>query len=199
MRLIYDSKDFVHHKVLKTLILTYVVLVLLSVPYQLIAEGEQTKKDKQEEKSTINQKGEEGLIVCEHADFFEQDEETGLTTLTGSVRIQQTNGFLNADKVILHRDLDTGEYKKTVAVGNVEMRDKDIFATCEHAIIDHVEDIVELSEDVVVLQNEDRLEAKQFMFNRRTGKRTGKGDVKFRVRISSSNQEDGNASSNKSK
>ena len=58
---------------------------------------------------------------------------------------------------------------------------------------------MELSEDVVVLQNEDRLEAKQFMFNRRTGKRTGKGDVKFRVRISSSNQEDGNASSNKSK
>ena len=46
MRLIYDSKDFVHHKVLKTLILTYVVLVLLSVPYQLIAEGEQTKKEK---------------------------------------------------------------------------------------------------------------------------------------------------------
>ena len=199
MRLIYDSKDFVHHKVLKTLILTYAVLFLLSVPYQLIAEGEQTKKDKQEEKSTINQKGEERLIVCEHADLFEQDEETGLTTLTGSVRIRQTNGFLNADKVILHRDLDTGEYKKTVAVGNVEMRDKDIFATCEHAIIDHVEDVVELSEDVVVLQNEDRLEAKQFMFNRRTGKRTGKGDVKFRVRISSSNQENGNASSNKSK
>ena len=56
MRLIYDSKDFVHHKVLKTLILPYVVLVLLSVPYQLIAEGEQTKKEKQEEKSTINQK-----------------------------------------------------------------------------------------------------------------------------------------------
>jgi lipopolysaccharide export system protein LptA len=57
---------------------------------------------------------------------------------------------------------------------------------------------VELSKNVVVLQNEDRLEAKQFMFNRRTGKRTGKGDVKFRVRISSNSQGDSDTSSNKS-
>ena len=198
MKPIYNSRDLVHHKVLRTLISISAVLILLSVPYKLIAEGEQTSIGKQKEKANSNQKGEEGLIVCEHADFFEQDEETGLTILTGSVRIRQSGGFLNADKVTLHRNLETGEYKKTVAVGNVEMRDKDIFATCEHAVIDHVEDIVELSKNVVVLQNEDRLEAKQFMFNRRTGKRTGKGDVKFRVRISSNSQGDSDASSNKS-
>ena len=198
MRPIYDSRGAVRRQVLRTLISIYVVLILLSVPYQLIADGEQPTTSRQKDEKKDNQKEEEGLIVCEHADLFEQDEETGLTILTGSVRIRQAGGFLNADKVTLHRDLETGEYKKTVAIGNVEMRDQDIFATCEHAIIDHVKDIVELSEDVVVLQNEDRLEAKQFMFNRRTGKRTGKGDVKFRVRISRSSKDDGSASPDES-
>ena len=197
MKPIYNSRGVVHHKVLGTLISIYVIFILISIPCQLIAEGEKTVASKQKKEAKDNQK-EEGMIVCEHADFFEQDEETGLTILTGAVRIRQTGGFLNADKVTLHRDLETGEYKKTVAVGNVEMRDQDIFATCKHAINDHVEDIVELSEDVVVLQNEDRLEAKHFMFNRRTGKRTGKGDVKFRVRISGNSKDDSNASSDKS-
>ena len=64
MKPIYNSRGLVHHKVLRTLISISAVLILLSVPYKLIAEGEQTSIGKQKEKANSNQKGEEGLIVC---------------------------------------------------------------------------------------------------------------------------------------
>ena len=117
------------------------------------------------------------------SDKFEQHEKEGRTVFTGHVKINRTNGFLNADKVTIYEDVKTNEAIKTVAEGHVELRDGDIFATCDRAILNHVDDTVELQDNVVVIQNEDRLETKHFTFNRRTGKRVGEGDVKFRVRI----------------
>jgi lipopolysaccharide transport protein LptA len=117
------------------------------------------------------------------SDEFEQNEGEGWTILTGNVKINRPDGFLNANKVTIYEDVETNETTQTVAEGNVELRDGDTFATCEHAILDHITDMIELHDNVVVLQNEDRLEADFFTFNRRTGKRIGKGNIKFKVRV----------------
>lgn len=136
----------------------------------------------QVETDTAGASDDEGIINGT-AEDMERDEKKGLTILIGNVKIKRPNGFLNADKVTLHEDVETGEYFKTVAEGNVEIRDEDIFATCEHAILNHTDDTVDLRDNVVVLQNADRLEAKHFTFNRRTGKQTADGGVKFKVRM----------------
>ena len=146
------------------------------VPDTASAAQEQVATD------TADASHDEGIINGT-AEDMERDEKKGLTILIGHVKIKRPNGFLNADKVTLHEDVATGEYFKTVAEGNVEIRDEDIFATCEHAILNHTDDTVDLRGNVVVLQNADRLEAKHFTFNRRTGKQTADGGVKFKVRM----------------
>lgn len=90
---------------------------------------------------------------------------------------------MNADKVTIHENVETNETVKTVAEGNVELRDEDIFVTCAHATLNHLTDIIYFRDDVVVLQNQDRLEANQFWYNRRTGERWGEGDIKVRFRV----------------
>jgi lipopolysaccharide export system protein LptA len=134
---------------------------------------------------------EEEVIICEHADalkIYQPDEKTEITILTGAVRIKMTNGFLHAKKVTMYKDIATETFQKTLAEGDVELRDKDIFATCYQAILNHLDNTVDLKEQVIVIQEDDRLEADHFVFNRRTGERTGDGNVKFRVRIRNSKQ-----------
>ena len=127
----------------------------------------------------------ENVIDVKHADRFEQREREGLTIFIGNVQIERPNGFLNADKVTIYENVETNETVKTVSEGNVELRDGDIFVTCAHAILNHLTDIIEFSEDVIVLQNEDRLEADKFWYNRRTGERWGEGNIKVRFRVKS--------------
>lgn len=117
------------------------------------------------------------------AAHLERYETQGITILTGNVKILRTDGYLNADKVTFYTDTETGETIRTVAEGNVEIRDADIFATCNHATMEHVENMIILEHNVVVLQNKDRLETALFKFNRTTGKQTGEGGVKFKVRV----------------
>ena len=140
------------------------------------------------EKDVIS--SEEEIIICEHADslkIYRPDENTEVTILTGMVKIKMTNGFLNAEKVTMFKDIATNTYQRTLAEENVELKDKDIFATCNQATLNHTDDTVDLKEKVVVIQEDDRLEADHFIFNRRTGERMGDGNVKFRVRIRSAN------------
>ena len=92
-------------------------------------------------------------------------------------------GFLNADKITMKSDPETDTTLEIIAEGNVEIRDQDIFATCDHAIMNNLTNTITLKENVVVLQNKDRLETKLFTFNRTTGKQTGEGGVKFKVSI----------------
>lgn len=117
------------------------------------------------------------------AEHLERYETQGITILTGNVKILRTDGYLNADKVTFYTDIETGETVRTVAEGNVEIRDADIFATCDHATMEHIENTIILEHNVVVLQNKDRLETALFKFNRTTGKQTGEGGVKFKVRV----------------
>ena len=128
-------------------------------------------------------------IITGTSKRMESYEQEGITILIDEAKTVRRNeqgieiGFLNADKITLKRDLETGTTKEIVAEGNVEIRDQDIFATCEHAIMDNLTSTIILTDNVVVLQNKDRLETKFFTFNRVTGKQTAEGDVKFKVTV----------------
>ena len=149
-----------------------------------IADEHETSPPQQEVMNDETTPDEE-VIDVKHADRFEQREKEGLTIFTGNVQIERPNGFLNADKVTIYENVETNETEKTVSEGNVELRDGDIFVTCAHATLNHLTDIIYFRDDVVVLQNEDRLEADKFWYNRRTGERSGEGNIKVRFRVKS--------------
>ncbi|MDE0016278.1 MAG: LPS export ABC transporter periplasmic protein LptC, partial [Candidatus Poribacteria bacterium] len=128
-------------------------------------------------------------IITGTSKRMESYEQEGITILIDEAKTVRRNeqgieiGFLNADKITLKRDVETGTTKEIVAEGNVEIRDQEIFATCDHAIMNNLTSTIILQDNVVVLQNKDRLETKYFTFNRVTGKQTAEGDVKFKVTV----------------
>lgn len=128
-------------------------------------------------------------IITGTSKRMESYEQKGITILIGEAKTVRRNeqgieiGFLNADKITLIRDLETETTKEIIAEGNVEIRDQSIFATCDHATMDNLTSTIILKDNVVVLQNKDRLETKFFTFNRITGKQTAEGDVKFKVTV----------------
>ena len=128
-------------------------------------------------------------VITGTSDEMERDQKAGITILIGNAKTVRHNeegieiGFLNADRITLKSDPETGETVEIIAVGNVEIRDEDIFATSDHATMNNLTNIITLKGNVVVLQNKDRLETKLFTFNRTTGKQTGVGGVKFKVTV----------------
>jgi lipopolysaccharide transport protein LptA len=161
------------------------LLSVLLLNNQAYPVDEQETAPPQQEEMSDETTSEEEVINVRHADRFEQREKEGVTIFTGNVQIERPDGFLNADKVTIYENVDTNETVKTVAEGNVELRDGDTFVTCAHAILNHLTDIIDFSDDVIVLQNEDRLEADTFKYNRRTGERSGEGNIKVRIRVKS--------------
>ena len=155
-------------------------------------EEEETKTDTEETPPNIKKE-----VITGTSDEMERDQKTGITILIGKAKTLRHNedgkliGFLNADRITIKTDVDTGETKEIIAVGNVEIRDDKIFATCDHAVMDNLTNIITLKDNVEVLQNNDRLETKLFTFNRTTGKQTGVGDVKFKVTITQTVPEEG--------
>lgn len=128
-------------------------------------------------------------VITGTSDKMERDQKTGITILIGNAKTIRTNedgeviGFLNADRITLKTDPITDETIEIIAEKNVEIKDDDMFATCEHAIMNNITNIIILKEKVVVTQEKDKLETKLFTYNRTTGKQTGVGDVKFKVSI----------------
>ena len=145
------------------------------------------KVDATEKSSAITETSKEQITGT--AERMERYEQEGITILIGNAKTVRSNeqgveiGFLNADKITLKSDTETDQTVEIIAEGNVEIRDQDIFATCDHAIMNNLTNTVTLKENVVVLQNKDRLETKLFTFNRTTGKQTGEGGVKFKVTV----------------
>ena len=106
------------------------------------------------------------------------DRKTGITILKGDAKVRSNGDHLNADQITIYRDVKTGELIKIDAVGNVDMNEKGMAATCEHAILYEAEERIELegSEDspaeiddgknkmkapaITYFQKEDRIEAK---------------------------------------
>ncbi len=154
------------------------------------ATSQDTATEKKQEGDKVTEpkraEEEEELIIVD-ADEFEQREKEGVIILIGNVKINRQNGYLNADKVTIHRDVDTHNVMKTVAEGNVDMKDGDIFAKCDHAVLNETDDTIELSGSVVVIQHGDEIKAPFITYNRKTGIRKGKGNdterVHFKVRL----------------
>ena len=171
-----------------TIALLWAVGLLLTVSLfsnPAYPDDEQEAAPPEQEEISDETVSEGDVIDVKHADRFEQREKEGVTIFTGNVQIERPDGFLNADKVTIYENVDTNETVRTVAEGNVELRDGDTFVTCAHAILNHLTDIIDFSENVIVLQNEDRLEADTFTYNRRTGERSGEGNIKVRIRVKS--------------
>ena len=153
---------------------------------QITENAEKPKADTTENTDTTSETPEK---ITGTAQKMERYDKEGITILIGEAKTVRYNaedveiGFLNADKITMKSDLETGTTTEIIAEGNVEIRDQDIFATCDHAIMDNLTNTITLKENVVVLQDKDRLETKLFTFNRTTGKQTGEGGVKFKVSV----------------
>ena len=170
---------------------------------EVVQEAEQTEDaspENTEDKSstTLEKQGDEAdkekveitkEVITGTSDRMERYEKDGITILIGNAKTKRHSeegveiGFLNADTITIKTNPETGETTEIIAVGNVEIRDDKIFATCDHATMDNLTSIITLKDNVVVLQKNDRLETKLFTFNRTTGKQTGVGDVKFKVTV----------------
>ncbi len=150
-------------------------LCLALIPFSTDAAVERTLAPQPVTVSQGSADEDENFIICEHADQFDQDEKTGVTVLTGNVRLKMSNGFLNADKITVYRNVETDELTETIAEGNVEMQEGQAIASSDRAVLNHIDDIVNLHDNVVVIQNEDRMEAAHTIFNRRAGVQTAEG------------------------
>lgn len=139
------------------------------------AAVEKTTAPKPVETSQANADEDEDFLICKHADQLYQDDKKGFTVLTGNVELEMSNGFLNADKVTLYRNVETDKLTETIAEGNVQMKEGQAIASSDRAVLNHIDDIVNLHDNVVVIQEEDRLEAVLMIFNRRTGVQTAEG------------------------
>ena len=173
--------------------ITLAFICILSIPVQ--AEDPPIPDENKEEtvKSTSNdndtQSDSTKEVITGTSDRMERDQKNGITILIGNAKTVRKNeedveiGFLNADKITLKSNPDTGETVEIIAEGSVEIRDQDMFATCEHATMNNLTNLIVLKDKVIVTQNKDKLETKLFTYNRTTGKQTGEGDVKFKVSI----------------
>ena len=186
------KRTHIHHKTLWLSLLAMLIGGILapSAVAQLeegtaeeTVQSEEPRLKTSEQTETAADSEEEGEEINGSADNLERFEKDGITILTGNVKILRTDGYLNADKVTFYTDPVTGDTVRTVAENNVEIRDAEIFATCEHATMEHLTNTIILKTDVVVLQNKDRLETVLFTYNRTTGEQTAQGDVKFKVRV----------------
>ena len=97
---------------------------------------------------------------------------TGVSVLEGDARVRRSDGdYLNADKITIYRDVETNELIKIEAVGNVDMKEKGMKATCERAIFYETEERIEMegSEDspAIVDEGENRMEASKITYFRK--------------------------------
>ena len=151
------------------------LLCLTLIPFSIDAIVEKTPAPQPAAMSQGSADEDEDFLICKHADQLYQDDKKGFTVLTGNVELEMSNGFLNADKVTLYRNVETDKLTETIAEGNVEMKEGQAIASGDRAVLNHIDDIVNLHDNVVVIQNEDRLEAAHIIFNRRTGVQTAEG------------------------
>ena len=188
--------------------ITLALICILSIPVQAEDPPIPDKNKEETVKATSNgndtQSDSTKEVITGTSDRMERDQKIGITILIGNAKTVRKNeegveiGFLNADKITLKSNPDTGETVEIIAEGSVEIRDQDMFATCEHATMNNLTNIIVLKDKVIVTQNKDKLETKLFTYNRTTGKQTGEGDVKFKVSITQASpiQEEGSEDQN---
>ena len=79
------------------------------------------------------------------ADKTNFGKKTGITVLDGNAKFIRGDGdYLYAEMITIYRDPKTNELVKIESVGNVDMKEKDMTAKCNHSIFYEQEERIEL-------------------------------------------------------
>ena len=125
------------------------------------------------------------------------DRKGGVTVLKGDAKIRRSSGdYLNSDEITMYKDIETGELIRIEAVGNVDMKEKDMKATSERAVFYETEERIELegSEDspAVVDDGKNRMEARTIIYFRKEDRlEASGGNVSGHVTIEGKEGEEG--------
>jgi len=114
------------------------------------------------------------------------DRKTGITVLKGEVKVHKRDSgdHLNADQVTIYRDVEKDELIKIEAVGKVDMKEKDLIATSEHAIIYEKEERIELEgSPAMVDDGKNKIEAPAIIYFRKENRLEAKGKVTASITI----------------
>ena len=133
----------------------------------------------------------EKLIYVYKAEEMTLNRKTGETLLKGNAKLDvlDKEDYLYADQVTIYRDLDTNEVIKMDAVGNVDMNQAGMKATCQHAIFYEQEDRMEFegTKDSPAVVDEgngkSRIEAPIIIYYRKEDRIEAKQGVKGQVSI----------------
>ncbi len=111
------------------------------------------------------------------ADRSRADLKRGVTVLSGHVEIRQDDILIQADVATLRKQgnkLDNIELQGNPVHWSMQTEDKKpLHAKAQKILYRPATDVVELFDQVVILQGEDRLQGDYFQLNRQTGELTG--------------------------
>ena len=98
------------------------------------------------------------------ADKMTHNKNSGVTVLEGQAKFSRSNDdYLHADQITIYKDVNTDEIIKIESVGNVEMKEKDMTATCEHSIFYEQENRIEfqgsIDKPAIVDSGDNKMEA----------------------------------------
>ena len=129
-----------------------------------------------------------GTIFYDYsADKVSFDRKTGVAVWEGDAKLKVRNSddYMNADKITIYRDVETGELIRVEAAGNVDMNEKGMKATCEHAILYEKDGRIELegTEDspAVAVDGENRMEGPAITYLRKEDRLEARGNGKGRI------------------
>ena len=119
-----------------------------------------------------SEKYEKSVRESYSADKLTYSSKSGVTVLEGNAKLHRSDGdYMYADQITMYEDTTTKEMIKTVAVGNVEMKEKDMAATCNHAIFYEKEERIEFKgtadKPAVVDTGNNRMEAPFIIYFRK--------------------------------
>jgi len=123
----------------------------------------------------VSEADETAISESYSADKLTYNKNSGVTVLEGHAKLHRNDGdYMYADQITIYRDVETDEMIKMVSVGNVEMKEKDMSATCEHAIFYEKEERIEFkgsaNKPAVVDSGSNRMEAPFIIYFREDGR-----------------------------
>lgn len=122
-----------------------------------------------------SEKDETPISESYSADKLTYTKNPDVTVLEGHAKLHRSGGdYMYADQITIYKDTKTKEVIKIVAVGNVDMKEKDMAATCNHAIFYEKEDRIEFkgtaNKSAVVDTGNNRMEAPFITYFRKDGR-----------------------------
>lgn len=162
------------------------MVVMAPLSFCISAASEEASRETPDKTTDKTRKTVVYDIDAKDVDF---DRKSGVTVFEGDAKLKvlDSEDYLNADKITVYKDVETGEVVKIVSVGNVDMSQSGMKATCERSIFYEKEDRVEMegSEDkmAVVDDGDNRIEAPAIIYFRKEDRISASGGVKARVTL----------------